>query len=201
MLDKMLDNPWLWDLSRYFLDLTCGLYRKRTAFLNGLGLFKDNPSVLDIGCGTGLFAEITQGYYVGIDSNCRNIERAEEKRYKEEKIFRCADLSVLRKEKAMFDVILIVDVIHHLNDRECVDLLRTSAEMTRKHLINFDVILKKDMTSVEKWFLRHDKGGNFRCLEDFNKLFQASGYKIMENRDMRLGYLSTHLTICCLGKV
>ena len=76
MIKKILNNPTLWNLSRYFLDITWGLYRKRIAFLQDLGIFSDNPSVLDIGCGIGLFADITKGHYVGIDSNYQVINCA-----------------------------------------------------------------------------------------------------------------------------
>lgn len=196
MIDKVLDNVWLWDLSRYFLDLTCGLYKKRIGLVKNLDLLKDTFSVLDIGCGTGLFAEITNGHYVGIDSNCRSIERAKRKRYKTEKIFRCVDLNVLLEEKTMFDVILIVDLLHHLNDSECADLLRASAQMTKKYLIIFEDVLKKEMSLVLKWFIKHDKGSYFRYIDDLNKLFRSGGYKVLENREVRMGYLSTHFILC-----
>lgn len=197
MLNKMLNNLCLWDLSRHLLDLTCGLYRKRISFLKDTGLFRDNPSVLDIGCGTGLFAGITRGRYVGIDMDSRSIERAKKKRYKEEKIFRCINLSVLRKEKAVFDVILIADVLHHLDNEGCIALLKASSEIAGKYLISLEGMLKKDTSVMEKWFMKHDQGRYFRYLDDFNKLFPAGGYKIMENHDIPLGYLSAHLTICC----
>jgi len=200
MFSRIFNNLYLWDLSRYFLDLTCGLYKKRIKFIKDLELFKDTYSVLDIGCGTGLFAEITHGYYVGIDSNSRNIERANKKSYKEAKIFRCIDISVLEKEKAKFDITLIVDVLHHLDSRECINLLKDSAKITKKYLINFDIVLKKDQPFIEKWFIKHDQGKNFRSLDDFNRLFQASGYRIIKHCDMKLGYLSTHFTLCCLDK-
>ncbi|OHB58193.1 MAG: hypothetical protein A2173_03565, partial [Planctomycetes bacterium RBG_13_44_8b] len=173
MIKKILNNSTLWNLSRYFLDITCGLYRKRIAFLRDLGIFSDNNSVLDIGCGTGLFADITEGHYIGIDSNCHSINYANKRRYKGKKEFRCVDLKVLEKEKQMFDIILIVDVLHHLDDKNCIDLLKASAGLTKKYLINYDVVLRENATVIQKWFMKHDNGANFRYLGEFNKLFQA----------------------------
>lgn len=196
MLDKMLDYPLLWDLSRFLLDLTCGLYRKRIALLKASGLFKNNPSVLDIGCGTGLFAEVTRGYYLGIDSNSRSIVRAMRKKFKTKKIFRCVDLNVLEKESTVVDITLIADVLHHLDNSGCVDLLKTSSRLTKSYLVSFEPILRKEMSLLEKWFLKHDKGASFRYSDDLYKLFQLGGYTIIESRDISLGYLSVHLTVC-----
>jgi N-acetylglucosaminyldiphosphoundecaprenol N-acetyl-beta-D-mannosaminyltransferase len=150
MLDKILDYPPLWDLSRFFLDLTCGLYRKRIALLKASGLVKDNASVLDIGCGTGLFAEVTQGDYLGIDLNHRSITRAMKKKFKTKKTFRCVDLNLVQKELPKFDVILIADVLHHLDNQGCVDLLKTSLKLTNKYLVSFEPVFKKELTLLEK---------------------------------------------------
>jgi len=196
MLDKILDYPPLWDLSRFFLDLTCGLYRKRIALLKASGLVKDNASVLDIGCGTGLFAEVTQGDYLGIDLNHRSITRAMKKKFKTKKTFRCVDLNLVQKELPKFDVILIADVLHHLDNQGCVDLLKTSLKLTNKYLVSFEPVFKKELTLLEKWFMRHDKGENFRYPDELRQLFRLSGYTIIEYRDMRLGFLSVHLTVC-----
>jgi SAM-dependent methyltransferase len=197
MLHKVLASPFIWDLSRYLLDLTCGLYKKRIQLLKDLAIFKDNPSVLDVGCGTGLFAEVTGGYYVGLDSNIRSINRAKSKRYQNEKIFRCVDLNMLKEERTMFDVVLIVDILHHLDNQECSELFKAISKMTNKYLISFDGILKEDMTALDKWFVKHDQGEHFRRLDDFNELFQSGGFRIIECRDIPLSYLSTHFTICC----
>lgn len=199
MIEKIVHYPALWHLSRYCLDFTCGLYRKRKAFLRTLGIFTNNPSVLDIGCGTGLFANVTEGDYIGIDSNYNIIECAKKKEYKGKKTFRCVDLQTLESEKAMFDVILIVDVLHHLDDDTCIDLLKASSRLTKKYLVNYDVVLGEKVNTIQRWFMRHDNGANFRYLDEFNKLFPKSGYKIIKSQDINLGYLSTHLTVCCLS--
>jgi len=196
MFQKILHNPILWDSSRYLLDLTCGYYPKRKTFLKNLGVFRDNPSVLDIGCGTGLFGEVTEGPYVGVDIDCQSIQYAKTKRYKTKKTFKCIDINTLAKGKVLFDVALIVDVIHHLNDQECIDLLKASAKMTKKYLISLDPISKKGINIIEKGIRLCDQGKYFRNLTKFNALFQAGGYKIITFLDMPLGFLSTHFTLC-----
>ena len=81
MLNSILDNPLVWDSCRYVLDITCGLYRKRISYLRNLDIFHYNPSVLDIGCGTGLFGDVTKGCYVGIDIDCQSIQYAKRKKF------------------------------------------------------------------------------------------------------------------------
>lgn len=196
MFNKILENSYVWDLSRYALDLTCGLYNKRNSYLKSLDIIKDDTSVLDIGCGTGLFADVTDGYYVGIDLDYQRIRRAKQKKFKKKKYFQCIDLCTLAKEKRKFDIVLIADVLHHLNDKESIDLLKTSARITNKYLMSFEPVLYEKRNVLEKWLEIVDGGNYCRYLKEFNSLFTSSGYKIKKNADITMGFLTTHFTIC-----
>src|SRR5437016_3778398 len=66
-LIQALNNPIVWQANRWLLNLTFGLYRRRFRLLRDWGVLEGRPSILDIGCGIGQYAEITRGPYLGID--------------------------------------------------------------------------------------------------------------------------------------
>ncbi len=71
-----LSNQWIWQGSRFALDVAFGLYRKRFNLLNQWGVLEGTSSVLDIGCGSGDYAARCEGPYLGIDLSERDIARA-----------------------------------------------------------------------------------------------------------------------------
>ena len=77
---QVLDNPVVWEVSRIGLNLSFGLYRKRMQRMRDWGVLQANPSVLDIGCGIGQYANVTEGDYLGVDFNQRYIDYAHSKR-------------------------------------------------------------------------------------------------------------------------
>jgi SAM-dependent methyltransferase len=90
---------------------------------------KSPVRVLDLGCGpgtnAGIFLDASRYSYLGIDMNRRYIREAS-KKYRLK--FRCADITQLPKSDALFDVILINSVLHHLNDKESRKLLSSAKD-------------------------------------------------------------------------
>jgi SAM-dependent methyltransferase len=58
---RLLESPSAWEASRLALDVVFGLYRTRISTLEQWGILDAAPSVLDVGCGTGQYAEATAG--------------------------------------------------------------------------------------------------------------------------------------------
>ena len=187
---QLLDNPLLWEMSRFALDAGFGLYRKRVAVLEEWGLLKDSPSVVDIGCGIGSYARITSGEYLGIDLNCRFIDYARRKHRKPNQSFRCVDATTLVKEEIRFKLALMVDFLHHLSDEQCVQLLKDCSRLAESYIINFEPVTHQP-NRVGRWIVEHDRGENPRPLDALHQLFDEAGLDIVKSVELRLGPINT----------
>jgi SAM-dependent methyltransferase len=190
---SVLDIPFFWNLSRHILNITTGLYWKRFRRLKQSGLFEDNPSILDIGCGVGWFANISSGNYFGIDTDTRMLGYAQ-KKYPN-KAFEDVSLKELQKKANDFDITLAVDLLHHLNDSECVELLEDIRSLTNKYLIVYEPVLYDKMNFLEKWVIKNDKGKDHRNLDRHYELFKQCGYVVKEKERLQLGFLTPTLFI------
>jgi ubiquinone/menaquinone biosynthesis C-methylase UbiE len=92
---------------------------KTVEFIIKTANIKDSSRILEIGCGTGnnlkLIKKLTKAELWGIDSSKGMLEKAKEKC--EDAIFIEDDAVQLSKiEDGLFDVVYMVDVIHHIKD-------------------------------------------------------------------------------------
>lgn len=188
---KILDNPTIWEIGRTCLDLFFGLYRKRINKIKEWGLFDKNYSVIDIGCGIGQYCNLTKGKYLGIDLQSNYVEYCKRK-YKEDgnKLFRCADASVILQEKTTFDLILIVDFLHHIPDDLAVKILHTASLLSNRYIVNFEPVYEQT-NLIARWLREHDRGNHIRSLEDLHKLFKKADLEIIESSELILGPLKT----------
>ncbi|MCA1557889.1 MAG: class I SAM-dependent methyltransferase [Acidobacteria bacterium] len=170
---QLLDNPVVWEVSRFALDLSFSLYRKRVALLNEWELLKDDPSVVDIGCGIGSYSRVTGGEYMGIDLNCRFIDYARRKHRRPNQSFRCVDATTLVKEQISFNLALMVDFLHHLSDEQCVQLLSDCSRLAEAYVINFEPVTQQH-NPVGRWIVEHDRGENPRPLDALHHLFEEA---------------------------
>ena len=90
---------------------------------------KQNSTVLEIGCGAGFSARYLRGYYqeyVGIDYSKNLIEYARTHNFYPGVTFEAVNVKDFH-ERARFDVIFMIGVLHHIDDmivlRHMVDLL------------------------------------------------------------------------------
>jgi SAM-dependent methyltransferase len=186
----LLNRPIVWHVSRIGLDLAIGLYRKRTQKMFEWGLLRGHESVLDIGCGTGQYSALTSGEYLGIDLHEPYIRYARAHNRRPTAAFRCMDVRALVHAGASFDIVLLVDFLHHISDREALTLLQTAARLARGSVVNLEPI--PDQTNVVgDWIVRHDRGQHVRPLARLRDLFALSGLRIVECQGLRLGPIDT----------
>ena len=186
----VLDNPFVWELSRVFFDIVCGFSRKRIDVMKRWGLLKDNPSVIDIGCGIGQYASITDGAYCGIDMNERYIRHAGRKHKRTNREFRCQDVTTLLEEDAQFDLVLMVDFLHHIPDGPSVNLLNTAARLARGYVVSFEPITEQ-RNRMGAWLVENDRGNFVRPLEGLHRLFHDSDLTVIESFNIQLGTTGT----------
>jgi SAM-dependent methyltransferase len=185
-----LDAPLVWEASRKVLDLTFGLYRERFRLLHRWGLIEGTSSFIDIGCGSGQYARVTDGEYLGIDLNDRMIRHARSKRRRPNVTFRTADANALAVEGAHFDSVLMVDVLHHLSDDQAVRLLTTAATVARRNVICFDPITEQT-NALGHWVIRNDRGDYIRNESRLLALFSEAGIPPARQQRLQLGPITT----------
>jgi SAM-dependent methyltransferase len=187
---SLLDRPLVWEASRVGLDLVFGLYRRRRHVLRGWGMLDGAPSVLDIGCGIGQYASLTSSRYVGVDLNCGYVEHARRRRGDAGHSFRCVDASELVVEGERFDLVLLVDFLHHLSDEAAVSVLRTARRLTTRHVVSLEPVAEQG-NRVGRWFVQHDRGEHMRPHAELLALFEEAGLGIEADEALRLGPIAT----------
>jgi SAM-dependent methyltransferase len=187
---SVLDRPLVWEASRVGLDLAFGLYRRRRAFLRRWGLLDGEPSVLDIGCGIGQYASLTRGRYLGVDLNCPYVEHARRRRGDDRHAFRCVDAAELVAEGERFDLVLMVDFLHHLADDRAVAVLATARELTSGHVVSLEPVTEQG-NRVGRWFIENDRGEHMRTHAALLALFDRARMRVEADEPLRLGPIAT----------
>ena len=131
-----------------------------------------DATTLDLGCGTGAFADLFTGEYTGIDLNGRYIEYASAHR---RGTFLNRDATAIG-EVGPFAQVLIFGLLHHLTDAQAHAVL----DEARRVLISTGVVLAiEDIPTVSKANLlghllhRADGGSFIRANADYTRLYQA----------------------------
>jgi SAM-dependent methyltransferase len=188
---QLLDRPLAWEALRCTLDATFGLYRCRMGALERWGILEDAPSVLDVGCGTGQYAAVTTGRYLGVDITASYIGRARHRwRDNPSREFRAADVTTLEVERRTFDLVLMVDLLHHLDDATCAGLLRSAAQLSRRYVISLEPVAEQH-GRVGQWIIDHDRGDHMRSVAAYHMLFEQSPLIVERGEDLLLGPIRT----------
>lgn len=150
-------------------------------------LIPPNASVLDVGCGDGLIAWTimqirTDVVFQGIDV----IERSESKIHVE--IF---DGQFIPKENESFDVVMLVDVLHHAKDPH--NLMAEVFRVSRKNVLIKDHLLKGFLAGPTLRFM--DRVGNLRykVALPYNYWPQERWHRELKEMGAKIIYWNTNL--------
>lgn len=184
---QILDNPIIWEASRRLLDIYLGLYKIRTDTLRNWGCLQSNPSVLDIGCGIGQYADISKGKYLGVDLNEKYIKYARKRHQKSNQSFICTDVVTGLHENSKFDLVLMVDFLHHISDENVSSILTAAMHLTKGHMAIFEPC-PIQIHPVGRWLISHDRGGYMRKPAMLRELIEdVPGNTIIESVPLKLG--------------
>ena len=188
---RVLQNPVVWELSRIGLDLVFGLYRKRSRTMQNWGLLDGNPSIVDVGCGIGQYCDVTRGNYLGIDLNCDFISYASKRRRKNPNAtFVCDNASTLVDDGSRFDIVLMVDVLHHLSEVAGARLLNLTSDLSDQYIVSFEPV-KNQTNPLGQWFIDNDRGRYIYSLDELHAMFEASPLMIVESIPLQLGFIKS----------
>jgi len=187
-LKATLDHPTVWAMFRQLLDSAFGLYSKRTVLLQKWGV--DQGTVLDVACGTGQFHYITEKGYLGVDLNQEFIERAQQLHGRPGVQFRQCDVKDLRDEGIEYDTVLLVGILHHVDEQTARNLLQTLHGMTKKQMVMMEVI--QEQTNPLGWLIKNnDRGEYVRNWAPLSRMISECGFVQREAQFLHLGPIQT----------
>jgi SAM-dependent methyltransferase len=117
--------------------------------------------ILDIGCGPAyLLDDLPAVHYVGFDTDARYLAYARE-RYGHRGEFILSEYNETQRERhAPFDGILLMGLIHHLDDSQASDLLQLLAQSLTPNgrAITLDPCFTPDQSRIARFMARNDRG-------------------------------------------
>lgn len=176
VIDRLFENSLVFNLNQVILD--GGKKRQIKRFLADLPY----RSVVDIGCGTGNWAKLANGKYLGVDTSPSFIAACQ-RRYKSDprKEFLLADATSLALSEP-FDLAILVSVLHHLSDPEVERL----AEWVAQHARYFFVLdlYPNHGNPISEWLYRMDRGNYIREPEAQREMLLKEGqFRLIKQDD------------------
>jgi len=187
---RLLQIPLVYEL------LTYGLAKPNTNRWLTSDVIQTAPGmrVLDVGCGTaGILSLLPEVNYLGIDHNPRYIERARSM-YGSRGRFEVLDvIGPTFKNLGTFDRILVLGVLHHLNDDECALLMQSlsSSLSPSGRLITFDNTLAEGQHPITRLLSKLDRGRFSRNPAGYRRIIESHfeiEYHVVRHDLMRVPY-------------
>ena len=159
--------------------------RLRPLFLGGLpirdilDLLEANGSdiILDVGCGTGYMAEkIGFSRYTGIDNDPRMIKIAQNRKIPNAE-FVLQDIRKYNFADVGPTKIVLYGVLHHLNDRDAIELLKLLAHTTKQFIVSLDPVYAK-YHLINNILCELDRGAYVRTEEDMITLISQTKLRV-----------------------
>ena len=156
--------------------------------------------ILDIGCGTARILDYLPREidYVGFDLSPSYIKAAKST-YGDRGRFCCERVSRFTiTEMALFDYVLAIGIIHHLDDCEATQLFQIAYQALKPggRLLTADGVFVDGQSPVAKLLLKLDRGKNIRQKEDYEQLVKAVFNSVVT--DIRYDIMPLPYTHCIM---
>jgi 2-polyprenyl-3-methyl-5-hydroxy-6-metoxy-1,4-benzoquinol methylase len=171
-------------MSRKVLDVIFGLYSKRINIIREFGI-DTSVSVLDIGCGTGQYSQITDFEYLGLDMDCHYIDSARKIYGDGKKKFKCSRLQEVDFEGRKYDVSLLIDLTHHISNEDARKLLALLSSVTKHYLIVCDPVKQNRRNYIGAFITYLDRGQHIRDKQDELDLIEKY-FEIIKTYDLKM---------------
>lgn len=181
LLDSIGSNPYFFN----FLQKVCNLGDLKEEVSLHLRV-EPSESILDVGCGTGLYSVLAKDKYVGLDLNEAYVKYAKTKYKNSNKKFIVEDIKKLNFGKEKFDKTLYLAMLHHFNEADNLKILSKIASITKKMVLILDLTLPDNPTAAQKFFLKVERGQYVRPINEqiniVQKVFDIRKVSLVFNR-------------------
>ena len=138
---------------------------------------KPGMTVLDVGCGTGkILTDLPEVTYVGIDHNRDYVAQANYRHGLRGRFLAIDANNAAFKELGQFDRILLIGVLHHLSDEECLHLLPKLHEALAPDglLVTYDNAIAKGQHPIARLLAKLDRGRYARSAARYRALIEET---------------------------
>jgi SAM-dependent methyltransferase len=153
-----------------------GAHKFRVKFVDEFVRPQPGCRALDIGCGPAEILDyLPEVEYCGFDISEPYIAQAQ-RRYGARGEFHCRILTRTDiEELPSFDIVLVMGVLHHLNDDEAAELLRLAHDALKPggRLLTFDPCLEPGQNPFARFLVEHDRGQNVRTRAGYASIANA----------------------------
>jgi 2-polyprenyl-3-methyl-5-hydroxy-6-metoxy-1,4-benzoquinol methylase len=162
---------------------------------------KKGHNVIDVGSGpSSIISDLPEINYYGYDINRSHIEYAKKKYPNKNFHFFCKKFNKNEICKLpRFDCALLLGLVHHLNDKEFITIIRLIKSTLKKNgkILILDNVIVRNQNFISRFLIKNDKGDNIRSLDQYklilNKYFSKIKYQV--NNQAFIPY--TWLKITC----
>ena len=173
-LRHILARPVVYDLFQTVVGANAWRQRVIEKFLSNK--IPANGLIIDIGCGTSeILSYLSDNVrYLGIDRTPNYIIRAKEKYRDRNAQFLCQELSPdLSLGVCKADAVLAIGIIHHLEDKECIDLFQVAKKALRPggFFLALDPVYHQPQSMLARYIISKDRGKAVRTTEQYLSLY------------------------------
>lgn len=182
---KILEWPIVYDTWQWLV----GGAKARRRLIEDYIKPQSGQKILDIGCGTGQMLDYMPRDidFVGYDIQEEYIEHAK-KHYGDRGRFYCTRVNEMESFEADFDVVMVVGVLHHLDDQESNVLVEMARNALRPGGVFylFEPIWLDGQSAGAKFFLKNDRGQNIRTIDEYRSLLDVHFDSINHHIDHKM---------------
>ena len=183
--DKVFDLPILFDVVRWCV---LGSYKPMFSNLTKFVDHKDDETVLEIGCGTGIFSKLFKKNYTGVDFFDEFIVKA--KREFPDKKFAVMDAMNMDFKDKSYDKVLLLNFLHHMDDDEFEKVMHECKRIATKGVFIMEPVPQKYnlvgrvLYSLDRgkhirdFFLLKDMLNNYSKVKRYH-MFRSLFYKLV----------------------
>lgn len=196
LFDRMAEQPLLFHYLRKLPELN---YRATKARIRRILALRAPRRVLDLGCGTGEFADLFEPEgYLGLDVHPGYVALA--RRLRPRHRFECHDGTAWAGDGEPFDLTLVNGVLHHLDDATARALLRAALSHTKQ---GGSLVVIEDAEVANAGLLAGlvhalDHGHFIRSPETWARLV-GEFFRVEESETYRSGICPYHLMVGVRG--